>query len=124
MPSTDSPLRPDQPLGQLASSHAGASRVFHRHGLDFCCGGATSLAEACASARLDVADVLDELRVELAQSLPGPAWTDRPLGELIDHLLADAGDEAAVAGAAAPRHVRLPRRAEFVSRAAMVRSAV
>ena len=29
----------EQSLGNLASNIAGASRVFHQHRLDFCCGG-------------------------------------------------------------------------------------
>lgn len=80
-------LSGDRTLGQLAASHAGASRVFHRHGLDFCCGGAVSLAEAAAANGLDVELLLDELRAEAERPDGFERWNERPLDELIDHLL-------------------------------------
>ena len=36
----------EQPIGQLACALPGATRVFHQHKLDFCCGGHKSLREA------------------------------------------------------------------------------
>ena len=33
------PITAEQTVAELASTEAGASRVFHRHGLDFCCHG-------------------------------------------------------------------------------------
>ena len=81
-----STLRPEQTLSEMATHLPGASRVFHRHRLDFCCGGQRSLTEACAARGLDPALILAELRAEEGQ---GPAidWSQRPLAELIDHIL-------------------------------------
>lgn len=42
----------DQSLGQLAWSILGATAIFHKHQLDFCCGGKKSLRDA-ASERID-----------------------------------------------------------------------
>lgn len=36
-------LSPSVSLSKLATMFAGASRVFHQHRLDYCCGGAQSL---------------------------------------------------------------------------------
>ena len=38
---------------ELAVSFPAASRVFHRHGLDFCCHGRRPLVDACVEAGLD-----------------------------------------------------------------------
>ena len=32
-------LQSDTPVGQLATEFPLATRVFHRHGIDYCCGG-------------------------------------------------------------------------------------
>lgn len=81
------PLSADRTLGELAASHAGASRVFHRHGLDFCCGGSAPLAEAAAAKGLDVSLLLAELRAETERPGAFESWDQRPLGELVDHVL-------------------------------------
>jgi regulator of cell morphogenesis and NO signaling len=50
-----------QPIGQIAATLPGASAVFRRHKLDFCCGGGQSLAEAAARRGVAVEVVEDEL---------------------------------------------------------------
>ena len=74
-------------LGDLALSHAGASRVFQRHGLDFCCGGGATLAAACETKGLDAQSVLAELQAEQTDAEPAARWVEAPLAELIDHVL-------------------------------------
>ncbi len=72
-------------LADLATTHAGASRVFHQHGLDFCCGGRESLGDACARRGIDPTLLVTEIELELAADFE--RWDERPLGALIDHLL-------------------------------------
>jgi len=48
-------------LSELASTVPAASRIFHRHQLDFCCGGKRPLAEACAEKGLDADVILAEI---------------------------------------------------------------
>jgi len=88
MITTNSPIQPDQTVGQLATTLPGASRVFHRHGLDFCCGGHVSLGEACEAAGLDVSSVVAEIQGEAREHGNFERWDDRPLPEVIDHILA------------------------------------
>jgi len=87
MSTTRPPIDADQSVGQLASTLPGASRVFHRHGLDFCCGGHVNLGEACASAGLDVDAVISEIGAETKEALDFERWDERPLPEVIDHIL-------------------------------------
>lgn len=65
------------PLADLATAIPAATRVFHRHRLDYCCGGRRSLADACKERGLDAAALLDEIlaapptgRVAVAEMSP------------------------------------------------------
>ena len=75
-------------VGAIAAEHPLATRVFARHGIDFCCGGGRSLDEACAAKGLEAAAVLSEIHQELsANSRFSESWSEAPLGHLIDHIL-------------------------------------
>ena len=78
----------ERTIGELAAEHPLATRVFARHGIDFCCGGGKPLREACEARNLDAQAVAEEIRRELAGSPDeGRRWDEAPLGELIDHIL-------------------------------------
>lgn len=81
------PTAPHKPtLAELATTRPAASRVFHRHRLDFCCGGKRALDEACLERGLDPAAVLAEIERESV----GPAardWQSAPLAELVDLIV-------------------------------------
>ena len=66
---------------------AGASRVFARHGLDFCCHGQVSVLDTCATKGMDVTALLAELEAEERVDESFESWTGRSDDELIDHLL-------------------------------------
>ncbi len=71
-------------LGDIARTLPGATAVFRRHKLDFCCGGEVALAEAAAAKGLPLAGLEDELNVVVAAS--GTAEPPLPTDELIDHI--------------------------------------
>src|SRR5262249_29382657 len=74
----------------LAVEIPGATRVFEKAGIDYCCGGHRSLADACASAGVTVVDMLNSL--EFAKSSPALAedskFLNATLAELIEHIVA------------------------------------
>jgi regulator of cell morphogenesis and NO signaling len=72
-------------LAEVALSTPAASRVLHERGLDYCCGGHRRLDDACREAGLDPDAVLEEIRSQPARQ--SVAWTDRPLDELVDHIV-------------------------------------
>jgi regulator of cell morphogenesis and NO signaling len=80
-------LTADTTLADLATRFAGASRVFQRHDLDFCCQGRRSLAEACRERRLPVDTLLAELAAELSPVPPDADWAELPLVQLIAHIV-------------------------------------
>lgn len=48
-------------LGEIVASDFRAAAIFDRYGLDYCCGGAHSLAEGCSQRGVSVARVLSDL---------------------------------------------------------------
>jgi regulator of cell morphogenesis and NO signaling len=75
-------------VGQLAAEHPLATRVFSRHGIDFCCGGGRPLGEVCAEKGLDSVAVLDEIRTEIETSGESEErWDQAPLSDVIEHIL-------------------------------------
>ena len=74
-------------VGDIAATVPGATAVFRRHKIDFCCGGNKTLAEACAKKGTDPSSIAGELSALAVERDPVTAWTGRPLGDLIDHIL-------------------------------------
>ena len=76
-------------VGQIATEYPLATRVFARHGIDFCCGGGRPLGEVCAERGLDQATILGEIEHELATpSQSEVRWDQAPIDDLIEHILA------------------------------------
>ena len=103
-------LNAEQALGQIAVQLPGATAVFRRLKLDFCCGGQVSLRQAAADKGLELPAVLAEL-AQLQRSDAPPAAGEP--GALIDHILTRYH---AVHRAQLPELVRMARRVEAVHR--------
>ncbi len=80
-------MNPTMTLADLAVAYPAASRVFHRHGLDFCCGGRRSLSDACEARGLDAAALLEAIASEHRDAADLPRWDTRPLAEIVDHIV-------------------------------------
>lgn len=104
-------LNPSESIGQLAVELPGATAVFRRLKLDFCCGGHLSLATAVAERGLDLQAVLAELA--LLQRDSGPTGITEPRA-LIDHIIARYHE---VHRAQLPELIRMAQRVETVHRA-------
>jgi len=70
----------------------GATRVFEKLGIDYCCGGNKSLQEACQVANLVLDDVVNSLAAaeQSAQQSRAPCgsgnWQTDPLADVIAHI--------------------------------------
>lgn len=51
----------ERAVGEIVAEDYRTAGVFKKYGLDFCCGGGTSVAEACEQNGIDVDNLLDEL---------------------------------------------------------------
>ena len=75
-------------IGSVAAEHPLATRVFARHGIDFCCGGGLPLSDACAARGVELDLVLGEIDREIATSATDEVrWDDEPLADLIEHIV-------------------------------------
>ena len=80
-------LEKSMTVGGIATRFPVATKVFHKHGLDFCCGGAQPLDEACADRGVDARAVLDEIEALVHQASDHRSWEEAPLDELLDHIV-------------------------------------
>jgi regulator of cell morphogenesis and NO signaling len=103
-------LNADQAIGQIAVQLPGATAVFRRLKLDFCCGGQISLRQATADKNLDFEAVLAELTaLQRVDALPEATEPSA----LIDHILSRYH---AVHREQLPELIRMARRVEAVHR--------
>lgn len=109
-PSLSANALKDRPLGQIAVEMPGATAIFRRLKLDFCCGGNVPLAAACAEKDLDTDAVSAEL-LTLDRRPAAPAADDP--GVLIDHILTRYHE---VHRQQLPELIRMARRVEAVHR--------
>lgn len=103
----------DRSLADLACDVPGATALFLRERLDFCCSGRQTLREAVAARGLDGQVLAEALRALLARGRAATErdWRQARTGELIDHLLQrfHEGHRAQM-----PELIRLARQVESV----------
>lgn len=71
-------------VGEIAANVAGATAIFRKYKIDFCCGGNISLAEAAAQRGLDLVDI--EKALEALNAPPSEAPNDSI--DLVNYILA------------------------------------
>jgi len=74
-----------QTVRELAAVNP-AARIFEKFGIDYCCGGEKSLAEACSSARVNVAEVKAALE-EPTSEKKDRDWQKASLSELTSYIV-------------------------------------
>lgn len=99
-------------LADIATAVPGATGVFRRRKLDFCCGGKVNLAQAAADRGVSLAELEAELNEVSAASLP--SGLPEETGALISHI---ESRYHAVHRAELPELIRLARRVEAVHKA-------
>lgn len=98
----------NQSLGQLAVGLPGATGIFRKLKLDFCCGGLVSLRQAALDKNLDLADVVSQLA---ALQRPDVLPDNMEPAALIDHIISRYHEVHRVQ---LPELVRMARRVEAV----------
>ncbi len=80
-------LKLDRTLGEIVATNPDAARVFERLGIDYCCGGQSTLADACRRAGLAPLRVAESLEAAQAANPDSVAWTKAPLHDLVGHIV-------------------------------------
>lgn len=83
-----SPLDPRTRVADIATTRPRSIPLFHRLGIDFCCGGQASIEDACRLAGLTVPRFQQELEgAEAAVIEQAPRWDQASLDALVTHIL-------------------------------------
>ncbi len=80
-------LATNKTVRELALEIPAATRVFEKMGIDYCCGGRRSLADACAVAGVKIEDVQLELTTASHAQREEPNFHTATLEELINHVV-------------------------------------
>lgn len=99
-------------VGAVARDLPGATSVFRRYGINFCCGGDVSLAQAAEERQLAPETLVGALTdLEAQQSVKAQTWADKGSIELIEHILSRYHD---LHRRQLPELIRLSGRVELV----------
>ena len=72
----------------IAVEYPTAIPVLERFGIDYCCGGKHTLAEACTKRNLNLDPVLEELELQQRKTeTPEARWQKAPLKDLADYIV-------------------------------------
>ncbi len=78
----------ETPVCDIAVEHPTVIPVLERLGIDYCCGGRHTLAEACTKNDVDLAPVLEELvRQQRNANAPEDNWQKTSLNEIADYIV-------------------------------------
>jgi regulator of cell morphogenesis and NO signaling len=81
-------IEPTSRLADLVTAHPSLARELERRGLDYCCGGTRTLAQACTARALDADAVVQELAAA-SRAEPAEAWTTMDAAQLVAHIEAN-----------------------------------
>lgn len=77
-------------VGALLAEQPTRAAVFDRYRIDFCCGGAKTLVDACTARGVDLSAVIADLQAADSKIMeakqPAELWLDRTITELSDHI--------------------------------------
>jgi regulator of cell morphogenesis and NO signaling len=94
-------------LSALAVDIPGATAIFRKHKLDFCCGGAATLSDAASEKGIDAAGIA----AELAALAPSEGEAPRETAALVEHIVKRFHE---VHRRELPELIRLAKRVEAV----------
>ena len=77
----------EQTVAETVTQNIKAAHVFKKHGIDFCCGGAITIAKACDKKKVDYDEIMKELEVIGAEVERQHNYDSWSLDFLIDHII-------------------------------------
>lgn len=84
-------INKNQKIGDIVSNFPGATEIFNRYKIDYCCGGHGSLAEALVELSLDSTKIIEELNIEYEKFIKDNSeykdWRKESPSALIKHIV-------------------------------------
>ena len=77
----------ERTVRDLASRNPAAARIFEKFGIDYCCGGERSLAQACSAAKVSIREVADALEAPPSPQREDRDWQNGSLAELAEYIV-------------------------------------
>lgn len=72
---------------EIAGQHADSYKIFHKYGIDFCCGGKRLLSEVCAEKGIELSVIANDFTA-LEETPSGQKdWNTETLENLINHIV-------------------------------------
>jgi regulator of cell morphogenesis and NO signaling len=78
---------PHTRVGDVVAADYRAAAVFSKYGIDFCCGGARTVEEACQARAVDTGQVLEEVLRVCEHEDAAPKFTDWDAPAIIEHIV-------------------------------------
>ena len=77
------------PVGEVVAQCPSGAAVLEEYGIDYCCGGKTTVEDACRQKGLEVEKLLERLFAADRKNVQssGPDWKTASLKDLIDHIV-------------------------------------
>ncbi|HRJ66034.1 MAG TPA: iron-sulfur cluster repair di-iron protein [Alphaproteobacteria bacterium] len=74
-------------VSEIAATYPDSYRIFHKYGIDFCCGGKRKLSDVCAEKSIEPRAVLGDIAALAATADNTTDWQKKPLAELVEHII-------------------------------------
>lgn len=76
-----------KPVGEIVAKDYRTAQVLRSYGLDFCCGGGRTLEKACASKKIEIINVLNDLEALDQADNTGDNYNEWSLDFLADYIV-------------------------------------
>jgi regulator of cell morphogenesis and NO signaling len=72
---------------EIAGQHADSYKIFHKYGIDFCCGGKRLLSDVCEEKGIEISDIANAFVALEETPSDQKNWNTETLENLINHIV-------------------------------------
>lgn len=72
---------------EIAGQHADSYKIFHKYGIDFCCGGKRLLSDVCEEKGIEISDIANDFVALEETPSDQKNWNTETLENLINHIV-------------------------------------
>ena len=72
---------------EIAGQHADSYKIFHKYGIDFCCGGKRLLSDVCEEKGIEISEIANDFVALEKTPSDQKDWNTETLENLINHIV-------------------------------------